>query len=229
MWFSSVFLYTPNFLEKFTLDSSYNKTVVKCGRKAKKPCRETHSKFQRFCVDFPLPEFTNSPPCLLRATDLRLQGAVLRRQLQSMADLLPPSLQEGFMESCESLVEDPDPLIAAQEIQTVFRDFLPPGLLPDGLLESCVTCLQQFVQSRVHGGAGQLVQSGVFWVHMGLVQIKVWTPQTIFDPAVKRAYKLNYAQQEVRGWRSFFLYLNQVFISILMYLHIYVCTCVCCS
>lgn len=148
--------------------------------------------------------------CLLRATDLRLQGAVLRRQLQSMADLLPPSLQEGFMESCESLVEDPDPLIAAQEIQTVFRDFLPPGLLPDGLLESCVTCLQQFVQSRVHGGAGQLVQSGVFWVHMGLVQIKVWTPQTIFDPAVKRAYKLNYAQQEVRGG-AFFLYLNQVF------------------
>ncbi|XP_075869163.1 midasin [Nelusetta ayraudi] len=141
-----------------------------------------------------------------RATDLRLQGAVLRRQLQSMADLLPPSLQEGFMESCESLVEDPDPLIAAQEIQTVFRDFLPPGLLPDGLLESCVTCLQQFVQSRVHGGAGQLVQSGVFWVHMGLVQIKVWTPQTIFDPAVKRAYKLNYAQQELtvlqEEWKS---------------------------
>lgn len=106
------------------------------------------------------------------------------------------------MESCESLVEDPDPVIAAQEIQTVFRDFLPPGLLPDGLLESCVTCLQQFIQSRVHGGADQLVQAGVFWVHMGLVQIKVWTPQTIFDPAVKRAYKLNYAQQEVRDLMS---------------------------
>lgn len=119
-----------------------------------------------------------------------------------MADLLPPSLQEGYMESCESLVEDPDPVIAAQEIQTVFRDFLPPGLLPDGLLESCVTCLQQFIQSRVHGGADQLVQAGVFWVHMGLVQIKVWTPQTIFDPAVKRAYKLNYAQQEVRDLMS---------------------------
>lgn len=165
--------------------------------------------------------------CLLRATDLRLQGAVLRRQLQSMADLLPPSLQEGFMESCESLVEDPDPLIAAQEIQTVFRDFLPPGLLPDGLLESCVTCLQQFVQSRVHGGAGQLVQSGVFWVHMGLVQIKVWTPQTIFDPAVKRAYKLNYAQQEVRGG-AFFLYLNQVFFFLaFLCIYTYMCTCVC--
>lgn len=133
---------------------------------------------------------------LLRGTDFRLQGAVLRRQLQSMADVLPPTLQEGYMESCESLVEDPDPLIAAQEIQTVFRDFLPPKLLPDGLVEACLTCLQQYVQSKVQG-SNSLARSGVFWVNMGLLQIKVWTPQTIFDPAVKRAYKLNYAQQEV--------------------------------
>uniref|UniRef100_A0A8C4E441 Midasin n=1 Tax=Dicentrarchus labrax TaxID=13489 RepID=A0A8C4E441_DICLA len=140
-----------------------------------------------------------------RATDFRLQGAVLRRQLQSMADLLPPSLQEGYMESCESLVEDPDPLIAAQEIQTVFRDFLPPNLLPDGLVEACIACLQQYVQSKVQG-SNQLARSGVFWVNMGLLQIKVWTPQTIFDPAVKRAYKLNYAQQELallqEEWRG---------------------------
>lgn len=141
-------------------------------------------------------------PHLLRGTDLRLQGVVLRRQLQSMADLLPPSLQEGYMESCESLVEDPDPLIATQEIQTVFRDFLPPNLLPDGLVEACATCLQQYVQSKVQG-SNQLVRSGVFWVNMGLVQLKVWTPQTIFDPAVKRAYKLNYAQQEVSFLSSF--------------------------
>ncbi|KAM7394956.1 hypothetical protein PAMA_006612 [Pampus argenteus] len=140
-----------------------------------------------------------------RGTDFRLQGAVLRRQLQSMADLLPPSLQEGYMESCESLVEDPDPLIAAQEIQTVFRDFLPPNLLPDGLVEACITCLQQYVQSKVQG-SNPLARSGVFWVNMGLLQIKVWTPQTIFDPAVKRAYKLNYAQQELallqEEWRG---------------------------
>ncbi|XP_047429048.1 midasin isoform X2 [Mugil cephalus] len=140
-----------------------------------------------------------------RGTDFRLQGAVLRRQLQSMADLLPPSLQEGFMESCESLVEDPDPLIAAQEIQTVFRDFLPRNLLPDSLVDVCITCLQQYVQSKVQGSS-TLSRSGVFWVNMGLLQIKMWTPQTIFDPAVKRAYKLNYAQQELallqEEWRG---------------------------
>ncbi|XP_069561962.1 midasin [Brachyistius frenatus] len=140
-----------------------------------------------------------------RGTDFRLQGAVLRRQLQSMADLLPPSLQEGYMESCESLVEDADPLIAAQEIHTVFRDFLPPTLLPAGLVDACITCLQQYVQSKVQD-SNPATSAGVFWVNMGLLQIKVWTPQTIFDPAVKRAYKLNYAQQELavlqEEWRG---------------------------
>lgn len=108
------------------------------------------------------------------------------------------------MESCESLVEDPDPLIAAEEIQTVFRDFLPPSVLPDGLVEACITCLQQYIQSKIQG-SNQLARSGVFWVNMGLLQIKVWTPQTIFDPAVKRAYKLNYAQQEVSNCLFLFL------------------------
>uniref|UniRef100_A0A3Q4BJ07 Midasin n=1 Tax=Mola mola TaxID=94237 RepID=A0A3Q4BJ07_MOLML len=140
-----------------------------------------------------------------RGTDFRLQGTVLRRQLQSMADLLPPSLQEGYMESCENLVEDPDPLIAAQEIQTVFRDFLPPNLLPNGIVEACITCMQQYVQSKVQD-SNQLACSGVFWVNMGLLQIKVWMPQTIFDPAVKRSYKLSYAQQELamlqEEWRA---------------------------
>ncbi|KAF3702507.1 Midasin Dynein-related AAA-ATPase MDN1 MIDAS-containing protein [Channa argus] len=140
-----------------------------------------------------------------RGTDFRLQGIVLRRQLQSMVDLLPPTLQEGYMENCESLVEDPDPLVAAQEIQKLFRDFLPPKLLPDSLVEACITCLQQYIQSKIKG-SNTLARSGVFWVNMGLLQIKVWTPQTIFDPAVKRAYKLNYAKQELallqEEWRG---------------------------
>ncbi|KAM9782721.1 LOW QUALITY PROTEIN: midasin [Neosynchiropus ocellatus] len=131
-----------------------------------------------------------------RATDLRLQAAVLYRQLQSMAELLPLGLQEGYMESCQSLLEDPEPLIAAEEIQKVLRDFLPPNLLPYGLVDACVTCIQQYFQSKVQG-SNTLARSGVFWVNMGLLQMKVWSPQTIFDPAVKRAYKLRYAQQEL--------------------------------
>lgn len=115
-----------------------------------------------------------------------------------MAHLLPPSLQDSFMESCKNLVEDPNPLPASQEIQTVFRDFLPPDLFPDGLLRACSSCLQQYVQNKTQG-SNTLSHAGVFWVNMGLLQIKVWTPQTIFDPALKRAYKLSYAQQEVGG------------------------------
>ncbi|KAK7907514.1 hypothetical protein WMY93_016126 [Mugilogobius chulae] len=137
-------------------------------------------------------------------TDLSLQGAVLRRHLQSMADLLPLSLQEGYMESCESLVEAPDPRIPAQEIHTLFKDFIPQKMLPDGLLDACSACVQLYIQCRIHGP--NLVRSGTFWVHMGLLQIRVWTPQTIFDPAVKRAYKLKYAQQELmrllEEWRG---------------------------
>uniref|UniRef100_A0A3B3CZB6 Midasin n=1 Tax=Oryzias melastigma TaxID=30732 RepID=A0A3B3CZB6_ORYME len=133
-------------------------------------------------------------------TDFRLQGAVLQQQLQSMAHLLPPSLQDSFMESCKNLVEDPNPLPASQEIQTVFRDFLPPDLFPDGLLRACSSCLQQYVQNKTQG-SNTLSHAGVFWVNMGLLQIKVWTPQTIFDPALKRAYKLSYAQQEDE-WRA---------------------------
>ncbi|KAJ3606919.1 hypothetical protein NHX12_026435, partial [Muraenolepis orangiensis] len=143
-----------------------------------------------------------------RAVDLRLQGVLLRRQLQSLADLLPPALLEGYMESCEGLVqEDQDPLVHAQDIQTVFQDSLPRGLLPDGVAEGCLACLDRYVQNREGGpGAQRTVHSGVFWVNMGLLQIRVWTPQTIFDPAVKRAYKLNYAQEELallqEEWRG---------------------------
>lgn len=100
------------------------------------------------------------------------------------------------MESCESLVEDPDPLMAAQEIQTILRECVPPNILPEELIEICITCLEQYVQNKVQGSE-QLAWSGVFWVNMGLLQIKVWTPLTIFDPAMKRSYKLIYAQQEV--------------------------------
>ncbi|XP_067097253.1 midasin [Osmerus mordax] len=141
-----------------------------------------------------------------RRTDSKLQGVVLRRQLQSMADLLPPALQEGYTESCESLVEDQDPLVAAQEIQTVLRDFLAPSLLPEGMLDALLTGLQQYVQNKVQPGPSPAARSGVFWVNMGLMHMKVWTPQTIFDPAVKRAYKLSYSQEELallqEEWRG---------------------------
>ncbi|XP_041950170.1 midasin [Alosa sapidissima] len=140
-----------------------------------------------------------------RRTDCRLQGLVLRRQLHSLSDLLPPGLQESYAESCENLTEGSEPVTAAQEVQTALREGLPENLLPEGFLDTLITCMQQLVQNQVHSSV-QLAWSGVFWVNMGLLQIQLWTPQTIFDPAVKRAYKLSYAKEELallqEEWRG---------------------------
>uniref|UniRef100_A0AAR2K8H5 Midasin n=1 Tax=Pygocentrus nattereri TaxID=42514 RepID=A0AAR2K8H5_PYGNA len=131
-----------------------------------------------------------------RLTDCRLQGLVLCRQLHALSDLLSPGLQESYAESCESLIDGQDPVRATQEIQVALREGLPENLLPEGFLDTLVTCLTQFSHNRVQD-AIQPARSGVFWVNMGLLQIQVWAPQTIFDPAVKRAYKLSYAQEEL--------------------------------
>ncbi|XP_057678283.1 midasin isoform X2 [Corythoichthys intestinalis] len=132
----------------------------------------------------------------LRGTDLRLQWAVLRRQLQSMTHLLPPGLQVIYTNSCKKLEEKGNASIAAKEIQRILSDFISSQLLPDGVVDACITCLQQYVENKVQG-TNSVASPGVFWVNMGLLHIKLWAPQTIFDPAVKRAYKLNYAQQEL--------------------------------
>ncbi|KAF4092103.1 hypothetical protein AMELA_G00017110 [Ameiurus melas] len=131
-----------------------------------------------------------------RLTDRRLQGLVLCRQLHALSDLLSPGLQESYAESCDALIEGEDPVGAAQDIQVALREGLPENLLPEGFLDTLVTCLTQFSHNRACDGV-QLARSGVFWVNMGLLQIQVWVPQTIFDPAVKRAYKLKYAQDEL--------------------------------
>ncbi|XP_030636974.1 midasin [Chanos chanos] len=140
-----------------------------------------------------------------RSTDCQLQGLVLRRQLLALSDLLPPGLQESYTEACDVITEGQDPIGATQEIQAALREGLPENLLPEGFLDTLLTCLQQFAQNRIQGSI-QLARSGVFWVNMGLLQIQVWTPQTIFDPAVKRAYKLSYAREELallqEEWRA---------------------------
>ncbi|KAJ8270795.1 hypothetical protein GJAV_G00119370 [Gymnothorax javanicus] len=140
-----------------------------------------------------------------RSTDLRLQGAVLRRQLLALSELLPPGQQETYSETCEALIEGGRPAAAAQEIQTTLAEGLPAHLLPEGFVPMVTTALQQFVQNR-ESEAVQPARSGVFWVNMGLLQIQVWSPQTTFDPAVKRAYKLTYAREELallqEEWRG---------------------------
>ncbi|KAL4649045.1 midasin isoform X1 [Arapaima gigas] len=141
----------------------------------------------------------------LRTSDYRLQGLVLRMLLQSLTELLSPGLQEVYTQHCESLTEGVNPVVAAQQLLAALGEGVPSNTLPKDFITMMTTCLEQYVQNWGEELA-QLVHSGVFWVNMGLLQVQVWTPQTIFDPAVKCVYKLNYAREELslleEEWRA---------------------------
>uniref|UniRef100_A0A8C4UIW8 Midasin n=1 Tax=Falco tinnunculus TaxID=100819 RepID=A0A8C4UIW8_FALTI len=129
-----------------------------------------------------------------RHTDARLQGIMLSRQLSALVDLVPMELQEEFLECCEKLyVKDP---VAYEYLSKILRSLTDQELLPKEFLFLLLTCLQQFFGE----GLKELPETawrGSLWVNIGLVQIQVWLPQTRFDPAVKREYKLKYAKEEL--------------------------------
>ncbi|RXM29707.1 Midasin [Acipenser ruthenus] len=145
--------------------------------------------------------WTNMAVCSLAdfsTTDCRLQAILLHRQLLALGELLPSELQEEYVEYCDRLTVQRTPA-AMQYVLKILRDIFPAELLPEGFVSSMVACVQQSVRVA---SLSQQAQSGSFWVNMGLVQIQVWTPRTIFDPAVKKVYKLNYAQEELKTLQS---------------------------
>ncbi|NXW51222.1 MDN1 protein, partial [Nyctiprogne leucopyga] len=129
-----------------------------------------------------------------RYTDARLQGIMLGRQLSALVDLVPVDLQDKFLECCEKLyLKDP---VAYEYLLKILRSITDQELLPKEFLFLLLTCLQQFFGE----GLKELPETawrGSLWVNIGLVQIQVWLPQTRFDPAVKREYKLKYTKEEL--------------------------------
>uniref|UniRef100_A0A663LMR5 Midasin n=1 Tax=Athene cunicularia TaxID=194338 RepID=A0A663LMR5_ATHCN len=129
-----------------------------------------------------------------RHTDARLQGLMLSRQLSALVDLVPVDLQEEFLECCENLyLKDP---VAYEYLLKILKSITDQELLPKEFLFLLLTCLQQFFGE----GLKELPETawrGTLWVNIGLVQIQIWLPQTRFDPAVKREYKLKYAKEEL--------------------------------
>lgn len=119
---------------------------------------------------------------------------MLGRQLSALVDLVPMDLQEKFLACCEKLyLKDP---VAYEYLFKILRSITDQELLPKEFLFLLLTCLQQFFGE----GLKELPETawrGSLWVNIGLVQIQVWLPQTRFDPAVKREYKLKYAEEEV--------------------------------
>ncbi|PKK33324.1 midasin AAA ATPase 1 [Columba livia] len=129
-----------------------------------------------------------------RYTDARLQGTILGRQLSALVDLVPMDLQEEFLECCEKLyLKDP---VAYEYLLKILQSITDQELLPKEFLFLLITCLQQFFGE----GLQELPETawrGSLWVNIGLVQIQVWLPQTRFDPAIKREYKLKYTKEEL--------------------------------
>lgn len=119
---------------------------------------------------------------------------MLCRQLSSLVDLVPADLQEEFLEYCEKLILKD--LVAYEYILKILRSIADQELLPKEFMFLLLTCLQQFFRE----GLKELPETawrGSLWVNIGLVQILLWLPQTRFDPAIKREYKLKYAKEEV--------------------------------
>ncbi|KAF2979584.1 hypothetical protein EK904_005640 [Melospiza melodia maxima] len=131
--------------------------------------------------------------CARRHTDARLQGIMLGRLLSALVDLIPVDLQEEFLECCEKLyLKDP---VAYEYLLKILESITDQELLPKEFLFLLLTCLHQFYGE----GLQELPETawrGSLWVSIGLVQIQMWIPQTRFDPAVKREYKLKYSKEE---------------------------------
>ncbi|XP_010082937.1 PREDICTED: midasin, partial [Pterocles gutturalis] len=129
-----------------------------------------------------------------RHTDARLQGIMLGRQLSALVDLVQMDLQEEFLECCEKLyLKCPG---AYDCLLKTLRSITDQDLLPKEFLFLLLTCLQQFFGEGLKE-LSETAWRGSLWVNIGLVQIQVWLPETRFDPAVKREYKLKYAKEEL--------------------------------
>uniref|UniRef100_A0A669QDJ1 Midasin n=1 Tax=Phasianus colchicus TaxID=9054 RepID=A0A669QDJ1_PHACC len=129
-----------------------------------------------------------------RYTDSRLQGIMLSRQLSALVDLVPPDLQEEFLNCCEKLfMKD---LVSYECLLKILRSIADQELLPKEFIVLLLTCLEQFFGEGLKD-LPETAWRGSLWVNIGLLQIQVWLPQTRFDPAIKREYKLKYAKEEL--------------------------------
>ncbi|XP_028903180.1 midasin isoform X2 [Ornithorhynchus anatinus] len=135
-----------------------------------------------------------------RSTDSRLQSLLLQRHLMGLAELVPEASREEFVRHCLRLpLRDPS---AFQHLGRLLRDTLAQDTLPEELPRLLSTCLQQLAGEAESGRElPEAAQRGSLWVNLGLLQLQMWLPQTLFDPALKRKYKLKYAEEELHQLR----------------------------
>uniref|UniRef100_A0A8C5QIK7 Midasin n=1 Tax=Leptobrachium leishanense TaxID=445787 RepID=A0A8C5QIK7_9ANUR len=133
--------------------------------------------------------------------DSKLQGLVLYHHFVALKDIVPQNIQEEFLQYCDHLPSKD--LSAYHYIEDILRAWSNQQQFPANVLKLWLTCLQQFY-AEVDGTVqvSEAAHRGSLWVNMGLLQIHLWVPQTKFDPAAKREYKLKYAKEELQQLES---------------------------
>ncbi|XP_028728584.1 LOW QUALITY PROTEIN: midasin [Peromyscus leucopus] len=131
-----------------------------------------------------------------RRTDSRLQGLVLCWHLLSLTELLPVHQRQKYVQNCEHLLLGDSQ--AFQHVDQTLGNMGAQEALPKELLCLLLTSLHYFFgEGESKQNLPEAAQRGRLWVSLGLLQIQTWLPQARFDPAVKKAYKLKYAQEEL--------------------------------
>ena len=142
--------------------------------------------------------FVNAVSCPHRRTDSRLQGLVLCRYLLGLTELLPAHQRQEYMQNCEHLLLGNTQ--AFHHVDQTMGNIGGQEALPKELLCLLLTSLHYFIgEGEGKQNLPEAARRGRLWVSLGLLQIQTWLPRARFDPAVKKAYKLRYAQDEVRA------------------------------
>ncbi|XP_035880357.1 midasin isoform X5 [Phyllostomus discolor] len=130
-----------------------------------------------------------------RRTDSQLQGLVLCRHLAGLAELLPETQRQEYMQNCEHLLHGDSQ--AFQHVGQTLGDMAGQDVLPEELLCLLLTSLRHlFGEGEGKQDLPEPARRGSLWVSLGLLQIQTWLPQARYDPAVKREFKLKYAKEE---------------------------------
>ncbi|XP_036035518.1 midasin [Onychomys torridus] len=131
-----------------------------------------------------------------RRTDSRLQGLVLCWHLLGLTELLPVHQRQKYVQNCEHLLLGDSQ--AFQHVDQTLGNLGSQEALPRELLCLLLTSLHYFLgEGESKRNLPEAARRGRLWVSLGLLQIQTWLPQARFDPAVKKAYKLKYAQEEL--------------------------------
>ncbi|XP_076780137.1 midasin isoform X2 [Arvicanthis niloticus] len=131
-----------------------------------------------------------------RHTDSRLQGLVLCRYLLGLTELLPAPQRQEYMQNCEHLLLGNSQ--AFHHVDQTLGNIGGQEALPKELLCLLLTSLHYFIgDGESKQNLPEAAHRGRLWVSLGLLQIQTWLPWARFDPAVKNAYKLKYAQEEL--------------------------------